>query len=285
MITPNSLLLPFPTRKAGIIEKIAYAENERLRLGAAIFDSYKPGGEGVRYVSQIAENILGCTRECFDHLGKDLIEGRLLPYSSQKFQRDYAAGRGKHYFPYYPTQLTNPKGSAFAEFKKINRPIFDELLAFVYAIEQKQCIYNTSHQVGQFRIIQEMVNDKKHSHVLEHKVGDKDKVFVYSKSGSYLFDADFRNDDPNMQIVLPEDRVTRRVGSYRFAHNGISVEHLCLFACHGTAMVMDIFYDKYFQATEKVHKLEPPPVVTSMPAPLSEILMPNPSKHFIVPED
>lgn len=276
----SPFLLPFPQRKAGVIEKLNYAEAQRKLLDKAIFDSYKVEGELPRFVSQTAETILANARECFDHLGQDLIEGHLLSFAKRSFRDSYVNGKSRHYFPFYSTQLSNQKW-AFAQFKTVNRAIFDELLAFTTAVENNQFLINTSHEAKKFRVIQEMVNEKKHSRVLAYEAAEGEKIFVEGANGSFLFDKGFRNNNPNMQMVLPDGFKPRKVAAYRFACNGLDVSHLCLFASHATAMIMDVFYNRFFQATEPVFKPEPPPVITVVPAPLSEILAPNPDKHVI----
>ena len=260
------LMLPFPTRKAGIAEKLAYAESQRTLLDQALWDSYKEEGSLPRFVSQTAESILSNARECFDHLGRDLIECHLVPVAKPSFRIAYIGGKIRQYFPFYPGQLSNPQ-AAFHQFKTANRSIYDELRFLVDAMDNNLSLLNTSHAVRKFRIIQEMVNEKKHSRVLAYDSVANERMFVQGSSGSCLFDKDFRNDHPNIQILLPRGFSSKRVAAYRFSCNGMDVSDLCLFASHATAMLMDLFYDKFFSATAPVFQPEPPPTITVSDSP------------------
>jgi len=256
--------LPFPTRKAGIIEKICYAEHEWQQLAKALSNSYKFEGELPRFVSQKAETILANATECLDHLGKDLIECHLLPTLEESFIEAYRKGNIKDKFPLYPDQLKSGKNCAYYRFKQVNRQIFDEIEKLVLDIEGKKNLMKTSYNTKYFRVIRTMVNEKKHSQVLEYYIAQNEKIFVEGKSGSYLFEKDFRNDNPDFQIILPKDSLPRKVGAYKFSHMNLEVSHLCMFAYHATAIIMDVFYDKFFAPTEKVHKLEQPLITISL---------------------
>ena len=115
----------------------------------------------------------------------------------------------------------------------------------------KSSIADTSFNAFYFRVIQEMVNEKKHSQVLQYSRGNSDQSFYYHESGSFLFDGDFKNDDPHIQIVFNENTNRRLVDSYYFTSNKRDVLKLCSFACHATAYVMDLFYDRIFSETER----------------------------------
>jgi hypothetical protein len=253
--------LPFPKRKVGIITTLDYAESQRQALGLAEMDSYKEGGELPRFVGQIAGNILGDARQCFDQLGRDLIEGHLLPVAKPKFIRDYESGEMSTYFPLYESMLLQPK-KVFHQFKSANRAIYDELHSLIMAMDKNLSISNTRHRVAMVRVIAAMVNEKKHDTVLEYRADPDEKSFVEGEGGSFLFAKGFKNDHPNVRIMLPVAAIPRPVAAYRFACNGLDVSDVCLFAVHGTQMIMDIFYDRFFEATEKVFKPEPPPTIT-----------------------
>ena len=200
-------------------------------------------------------------RQCFDQLGKDLIEGHLLPVAKARFVKAYHSGEVKTYFPLYETMLSQPKGT-FYLFRSANRAVYDELLSFIEAMDKNLCISNTSHRVAMVRHIANMVNEKKHNKVLEYRADPDEKIFVEGEGRSFLFAKGFKNDSPNVRVRLPAGAVPRLVAAYRFAYNGLDVSDVCLFAVHGTQMIMDIFYDRFFEGTEKVFKPEPPPTIT-----------------------
>ena len=253
--------LPFPKRKAGIITTLDYAESQRQTLGLAENDSYKAQGALPKFVAQIAGNILADARQCFDQLGKDLIESHLLPVAKAKFVRDYNSGKMRTYFPLYETMLSQPNG-IFRLFKSANRAVYDELHSFITAMDKNYCISNTSHRVAIVRVVADMVNEKKHNKVLEYRVAPGEKTFIEGEGGSFLFAKGFKNDNPHVRVMLPAGAVPRPVAAYRFAYNGLDVSDVCLSAVHGTQMIMDIFYDRFFEGTEKVFKPEPPPTIT-----------------------
>jgi hypothetical protein len=161
------------------------------------------------------------------------------------------------------SMLEQPK-RIFHQFKKANRDIYDRLEWFVKGIELNGLLPNTFFQMQRFRLVADMVNEKKHSRVIEYNVEPNEKIFVGSEGDSFLFDKDFRNDHPNIRVRLPVNSSARRVAAYRFAANGIDVYDLCLFAVHATQIVMDVFYDAYFEPGEKVFKPDVPIVTTGL---------------------
>jgi hypothetical protein len=185
----------------------------------------------------------------------------LLPIAKLKFAKDYENGKVRTYFPLYQAMLVEPNRT-FHQFKSTNRAIYDELHSLIMAMDKNLSISNTSHRVAMVRVIADMVNEKKHDKVLDYRSDADEKVFIEGERGSYLFSKGFTNDHPNLKVMLPAGAIPREVAAYRFACNGLEVSHVCLFAVHGTQMLMDIFYSRFFEATEPVFKPEPPPTIT-----------------------
>ncbi len=256
--------LPASGRKAGIVQKLDYAETQQQELGQALFDSHKVGHELPQYVAQRAAAVLAEACECFDHLACDLIEHYLLSGNRASLRNQYEK-RGA-YFPFYLGQLIPGRPGLFPHFRDVYRPIYDALRDFVRAMDQNLTLPGTSLQVRKLRIIRQMVNEKKHSRVLEYQAVQGERLFVEGENGSFLFlDKNFRNDHPAVRIALPEGQA-RRVPAYRFACNGSDVAETCGTAVHGTQMMIDRFYDLFFAPTpERAYKPEPPPIVMRMP--------------------
>jgi hypothetical protein len=236
---------PISTRKSGIQEKLDYAEAQHNELLSALFGSYETD-QLPKFVSVRVEGILSNTRECFDHLARDIVEGHVLPGASAKFTSDFHDGSFKTYFPFYPGQL---KQKPWAQLKTANRELFDALSGFVDAIEGGKKLGRTSHAVKDFRTVQEMVNAKKHSSVTAYEPIPGAAVFHKGPAGSVLMSRD--------QAALPGLKVGAGFGgerpkvvpTFKFSSNGRDVADISLFAVFATRVVMDWFYESYFAAT------------------------------------
>lgn len=249
------MTVPAPSRKAGIIDKLNYAESQRHELDRALYGTYRNGDPLPQFVAHRAADILSHARECFDHLGMDLLEQHLLPNASAKFQKAYAAGSVKNYFPFYAGQLQAGK-FGFDQLESINRPLYDELKGFVAAIDAKKFIVNTTFRLSWFRTIQEMVNEKKHVRVLEYVAAHRGVRYTAGKSNGIDLEIlhNAAPSNPPIQVVVEGQNISKPVPSFRFT-NGLDVNELSLFAVHATRKVMDLFYDKYFAPTDQ--RVEP----------------------------
>jgi len=239
--------LPDSTRKRDVTDKLEYAEAQRNELSNALFGSYETG-DLPRFVSMMAEGILGNARECFDYLAHDLIDGYLLPVASAKFTQSYKNGKEKTYFPFYEGQLTQARWP-WHQFKTVDKAVFDHLASFIYAMDQHQVVGCTLFSARDFRVIQEMVNEKKHSKVLQYNAVADAAVFHKGPMGSIVLD--------KATASIPGLKVGEEFGGgkpksvpeFRFAMNGRSVLDLCLFAVAATRTVMDWWYETHFQPT------------------------------------
>lgn len=267
--------MPVGARKAGIAEKIAYAEQQRNQLDEVLWGAYAVEGKLPQFVAQRAENILSQTRECFDHLGRDLIEGHLLPHAKASFVRMYNDGKVKCYFPFYLSQLTQEKERfAFFGLKAVNPTLYGELLRFVQAIDAGQFLANTSFNVRLFRVVQELVNEKKHSRLTEYHAAPNEKLFYEGPSSGVLLDRQALEQQGALQVDVQfsgiEPKAPRAVPAFKFTATGHEVSELCLFAVRATGIVMDIFYDKFFAPSESVQVQDAVPTVTFSDSPSSE---------------
>lgn len=255
--------LPQPTRKNDVLEKLEYAEEQRNELMNALFASYETD-ELPRFVSMKAEGVLSNARECFDYLAHDLIEGHLIPVATAKFVASYGSGKEKTYFPFYAGQLTQLRWP-WHQFKVVEKSVFDHLKGFIDAMDQHQLLANTFFDAQDFRVIQEMVNDKKHSNVTQYDAVVEAAVFHKGPMGTVVLDratasipglkvgSEFGGDKP------------KPVPAFRFSANGRDVPLLCLFAVSATRTVMDWWYETFFQPTGKRINTVSPMVVNSIP--------------------
>lgn len=255
--------LPQPLRKSGVLEKLEYAEKQRNELMDALFGSYETD-ELPKFVSMRAEGVLSNARECFDYLAHDLIEGHLIPAASAKFGASYERGKVKAYFPFYSGQLTQSQWP-WSQFKTVDKTVFDKLQDFIDAIDQHHLLGNTSFNTQKFRIIQEMVNEKKHSNVTRYDAVAGAAVFYKGPTGSVLLD--------KATAAIPGLTVGREFGggepklvpAFRFSANSCDVPDLCLFAVSATRIVIDWFYETFFQPTERRIDTDGPIMVNGIP--------------------
>ena len=240
----QAMNLPITERFEGIKEKLEYAEKQRMDLTSALFGTYEGNRPLPQFLRQTAEGILGHARECLDHLGLDLIEKHLLPTADAAFLADYHSGRTAAYFPFFATQLSNPK-NAFLRFKQVNPSVFIEVETLIAAMDAKAKLPMTNFDADDFRTLRKMVNDKKHSRVMEYQVVADQSVFARGPMGTVIMD--------KSQFSVPGTKIgdafgghsPKSVPAYRFA-NGKDIPNFCLFATRATAIVMNNFYGKFF---------------------------------------
>jgi len=253
--------LPQSTRKDDVLEKLAHAEEQRNELMKALFGSYETD-ELPKFVSMKAEGVLSNARECFDYLAHDLIEGYLLPTASANFLARYNAGKEKTYFPFFPWQLTHSQ-LPWHQFKTVDVSIFNNLKGFIDAMDQHQLLESTSFNATDFRVVQQMVNDKKHSKVTQYQTVANSAVFHKGPMWIVVLDratatgvkvgSEFGGNEPKL------------VPAFRFSVNERDVPDLCLFAVSATRTIMDWCYETFFQPTK--HRIDTvgPMVVNGMP--------------------
>jgi hypothetical protein len=253
--------LPQPTRKDDVLEKLAYAEEQFNELMKALVGSYETD-ELPKFVSMKAEGVLSNARECFDYLAHDLIEGYLLPTASAEFLARYRAGKEKTYFPFFSGQLTQPQWP-WHQFKTVDKAIFNNLKGFIDAMDQHQLLANTSFDAQDFRVVQQMVNDKKHSKVTQYEAVAEAAVFHKGPMGIVVLDkatttglkvgSEFGGNEPKL---MP---------AFRFSVNARDVPDLCLFAVSATRTIMDWGYQTFFQPTK--HRIDTvgPMIVNGIP--------------------
>lgn len=241
--------LPQPTRKNDIIKKLEYAEKQRNDLINALYGSYETD-ELPRFISMQAESVLSNTRECFDYLAHELIEGYLLPQATPKFVASYKNGKEKTYFPFYLGQLTQHR-LPWHQFKTVDEILFYRIKGFIDAIEQSQRLGYTSFNAQDFRVVQQMVNEKKHSKVTQYHTVSEAAFFYKGQAGSIVLD----KATANMQgLKVGTDfggNSPKSVPIFRFSANGRDVPDLCLFAVSATRTVLDWFYETFFASTEQ----------------------------------
>jgi hypothetical protein len=255
---------PIASRKPGVIQNLDYAEDRYQALSTQMWDAIADDLPDPKYISQEIGSILATTRECFDHLAKDLIEQILLPHATDTVRSEYSKGqKGKYksnYFPFRLGQIKHQSSNIFSLSSRFYPDLYIHLKQFIEAIDNDLCLVNTSLRVRTLRDLVDIVNSKKHSNIIEYKRRENEKIFLRGQSGSCMFDKEFRNDDPNFRICLPTDAKPKRAPDYIFPFNNQDIMDFTSSSMHVTKMVMDIFYDAFFEPGEKVNKPDVPTV-------------------------
>lgn len=247
--------LPVSLRKKDIHTKLRYAETRRIELLNHIARGYVEGFEPA-YLANLTDDILANSRECFDYLAHDLIDAYVIPNATDQWRQQYVDGRKKINFPYFVKQVT--------EWEKINGidPIVvEKLRQLVKAMDDDLNIDDTLFEVRNFRVVQGIVNSKKHSKVSVVRLTD-DTVNFFESEGIVILtkvDADGKGywstfiggNDETKKIALDAIRgmEPRKVGEYKFEANGHNIRSLCLFAVRATMILMDWWYETQFAPT------------------------------------
>ena len=269
---------PIAPRKPGVIQNLDYADDRYQALSTRMWRAIADDLPEPKYISQEIGGILATTRECFDHLAKDLIEEILLPHTTDSIRNEYNKGqKGKYkstYFPFRLGQIKSQSSNIFSLSSKHHPGLHVHLKQFIEAIDNDLCIANTVLRVRTLRDLVDIVNSKKHSTIIEYKRRENEKLFLRGQSGSYMFDKDFRNDDPSFRVLLPTDAKPKLAPDYIFPFNNQDIMDFTKSSIHVTKMVMDIFYDAFFEEGERVNKPDIP-TVTFHTEDEIKALMPN----------
>lgn len=247
---------PQPKRKSDVIQKLQYSCEQHSLLVQSLIESYETD-HLPKFVSLKAEDILSNTRECFDYLAQDLIEGYLLPTAEETFVQNYQAGKLKVYFPFFESQLT-AKQSTWNRFNNSACPVFEKIKELVNAMDSGLSLAGTSCNAKDFRVIQQLVNEKKHSQLTKFESLADGSRYYKGAGGSAVLDKATAENPLTFMTGFGEHPKT--VPEFRFIANNREVKDLCLFAVVGTRTIMDWFYETFF--FQDGNRINPPAPTT-----------------------
>ena len=207
-----------------------------------LFSSKKLGVDP-KFISHTSAEILSTTRECFDYCARDVLECVVEPGMHDiEFTNRVRNGKVKVYFPFFKKQLS--KDEAFSKLKIINRPFHDHLYSLATKMEENELIPKTNFILGGIIQIAKMVNEKKHSRLVQ--------ITSETEQGLVI-------DSPSVRLMMP---IKEQVGwnvirvspgmevmktkEFRFEYNNEEVAHFCMFATKATAFVLDEIYRSFF---------------------------------------
>lgn len=267
-------MLPISIRKAGIIEKLDYAEIRRKEIDSAIYGSYESDVELPRYLGLKTEGILADVTECLDHLAKDLFEEIILPSASENINKLYFSDQKNFntYFPFFKRNLTpGNKKLIWHELFKSHPQVYKELDDLVSAIVKQGFFSGTDIRCDILKTVRNMVNEKKHDRVFAISSLSQGRKFVQGGSGENKFSVtfDIKNHlgyDNKMRVINASSE--KEVLTYRFSNN-YEIGLLCGYAIYAARRVMDTFYIPFFASTDRnVSPPEEEVVITTSSGPM-----------------
>lgn len=248
---------PAPSRKQDIHSKLRYAETRRGELLQHIARGYVNGFEPA-YLANLAHDILANSRECFDYLAHDLIEGYVIPHANDQWRQQYAAGKTKKlYFPFFMKQVDD----VWKKFAGIDAEVIKKLRQLIDAMNEDKRIDNTLFDARDFRVVQGIVNSNKHVKVSVVRLYEDTLNFFEVDGIVILTKIESNGRDIRINFIGGNDKTReaamdaiqgtkgRKVGEYKFEANGHGLTSLCLFAVHATMIVMDWWYETMFAPT------------------------------------
>lgn len=234
---------PTAMRRADVKAKLAYASHRHQEVMNTLFEAKKAASDPAFLVHTCAD-IISTARECFDYLGRDIIECHIVAKTSnQRVLRDHAAGKLKAYFPYYGSQVSKPD-SIFHELATIEPTLYQALLSFTSLIATAAPIPDTLFTYKVLLDVKDMVNENKHDKLIA-VVSQADQEFLIENPGMKMLLPITAQKGWSSFSVEPGTKVTR-VTEYRFAHNDQEVGKFCLFATKATERVIEGFYQAHF---------------------------------------
>lgn len=239
--------MPLPTsrRKADVFSKLEYAEHRRNAVMDELFSAKKESRDP-KFLIHAAAEVVSTARETFDYLGQDIVEQYLLHNTKNaKIKKKSASGEWRVYFPFHERQVKARCGW-FHELKIIAPSLYSELLSFVEGVTEKRQISNTPFNYGWFMDLRNMVNEKKHDHLLAI-VSESNQELLAEGTGLSMLIPKKKQQGWNTLIVRP-NMVIKEVTEYRFAYNNVEVAKFCLFSAKATEIVVGSFYRNHFAA-------------------------------------
>ena len=178
---------PSAQRRADVESKLAYAKHRHQDVMNTLFSAKKSSIDPA-FIIHSCGDIISAARECFDYLGQDIIEGYIVPGTTNpKISKAFTGGTLKAYFPYFTNQLTKTD-SPFFELKSHTPALYQDMLDFTNKIASKSSIPDTLFNYQIFDDVRNMVNEKKH---------DKLLAVVSAEDAEYLIE------NSNFKMILP----------------------------------------------------------------------------------
>ena len=232
---------PSPSRKSDVTSKLAYADKRRNDVMEELFAAKKEDRDPA-FLIHAASDVMSVSRECFDYLGQDILEGYILP-NEPKTKKAHDAGKVKAYFPFHAPQLTNTK-AVFHSLKTIAPALYKELLEFTEAIQERKLIDKTLFNFHDFLSMKDMVNEKKH-HKLLATVANSNQELLIEKKGFALI-MPFKKRKGLDTLTVSAGLLVKHVAEYRFAYNDKEVGYFCLFAVKASETIITRIYARHF---------------------------------------
>jgi hypothetical protein len=234
---------PKGSRKTDVESKIAYARHRHQEIMTVLFDAKKNSSDPDFLVHTCAD-IISTVRECFDYLGQDIIDGCIIPATTNtRILQDHVAGKLKSYFPFYGAQVSKPR-TVYYELLSIQPALHQDLLTFTDSIARGVRIPGTLFTYKLILDVKDMVNEKKHDKLIAI-VSDVDREYLIESEHIKMI-LPIRDQKGWSSFAVQPGTLVSRVAEYRFAHNDQEVSKFCLFATNATDRVIADFYCKYF---------------------------------------
>ena len=228
-------------RYAKIKQKLAFAHTQFLGL-QAILHARSTGKIDSAFVEELIEVILSACRECLDYCARDVSEQLLAtPVKEPKF-------------PFTKQSLATHKlGDAVSR----ELPALHQYLAqLIDAIDRDAGITDTMLSMGVLRLLNELVNDKKHNVTVAIR-DREDAATMIVHGGTAVVMRVFENiqgsrPDATLEYPAPEmgppraGSVIRSVSEVRILFNGWEAGRFCGDAIGVTWRVLDEIYFTFF---------------------------------------
>ena len=243
-LASNTMKKPMAQRKSDVASKLGYVSDRFQELIDELYKG-KSGSHEPAHLVHIASDILATSRECFDYLGKDIVDLHIVPFTQNpKIKHKHASGKLRTYFPFHIEQLIKPK-ELFHELQQTSPALYSDLISFTESISNKETIPNTLFKYELFLDILNMVNEKKHNKLIAI-VSESDQEYLVENKGFKMIIPKKGQSGYTYFTVAPGSRVSC-VAEYQFEYNYREVKEFCLFAHKATKLIIQKFYIDHFQ--------------------------------------
>jgi hypothetical protein len=226
----------FDMRDKDIIDILKHVESKRQELLNLMSDA-KIKGKKIDNVANLVADILNNLTKCFDYCANDIYD----KYINPKIYKT----KPKIYFPFYKNQLQNPSNplNALITYKRV---VYNLLLEMAEKSQNNEFIDGTRIPYSIAREVRYLVNNDKHSKIIEIDNNGRLELIATSKIGTIIIPEDQLNQSGWRMEVFPNiEKEIIITKSYRLIENNQEVADFCSNAQWNTQQLLDIIYRKF----------------------------------------
>ncbi|HNW71882.1 MAG TPA: hypothetical protein PKZ36_01675 [Candidatus Paceibacterota bacterium] len=223
-------------RDLSIKSKLEYISTKKQELGNILFDSMIKNNKRDD-ISHLVADILQTSTECFDYCAQDIIELLILPTSQKLNKKEREKG-----FPFFINQLNL---LPFNQLVSTNKLLYDYLAKLAFNADNNINIANTCISSSLPREIRILVNNKKHSDILEINNQGQEQIVADLEEMQVVIPVMQNGFTINEQIIEGNIKALVKATAYELKENGEEVFSFCVSCQTSTEIILNDIYKNF----------------------------------------